>query len=126
MYIPIISTLTTLSLLSLTTARVLLPRAPNSKISVRSAIPSRPRSIPVVTDNVLEMTKKTGGSRVRSAAKFLKNADIVNGSSTALVSMSEGAEFAADITFGTQTFEVMLVFPRNLFFRFQKKQCSGN
>ncbi|KAF5871887.1 putative aspartic-type protein [Botrytis fragariae] len=108
MYFPVLSTLTTLSLLSLTSARS-LPRAPNSKISVRSAVPSRPRSIPVVTDNVLELTKKsTGGSKVRSAARFLKNLDIVNGSSTALISLFEGEEFATDITFGTQTFEVIV------------------
>lgn len=107
MYFPVLSTLTTLSLLSLSSALV-LPRVPNSKLSVRSVVPSRPRSIPAVTDNVLELTKKTtGGSKVRSAAKFLKNLDIVNGSSTALVSLFEGEEFAVNITFGTQTFEVM-------------------
>lgn len=107
MYFPVLSTFTALSLLSLTSARS-LPRAANSKISVRSAVPSRPRSIPVVTDNVLELNKKsTGGSKVRSAAKFLKNLDIVNGSSSALVSLFEGEEFATEITFGTQTFEVM-------------------
>ncbi|KAK6612564.1 aspartic-type [Botrytis cinerea] len=108
MYFPVLSTLTALSLLSLTSARS-LPRASNSKISVRSAVPSRPRSIPVVTDNVLELNKKsTGGSKVRSAAKFLKNLDIVNGSSSALVSLFEGEEFATEITFGTQTFEVIV------------------
>lgn len=109
MHFPVLSTLTTLSLLSLTTARV-LPRAPNSKVSVRNVVPSKPRSLPVITDNVLELTRKSaGGSRVRSAAKFLKNSNIVNGSSSALISLFEGEEFATDITFGTQTFEVMLV-----------------
>ncbi|KAI9648144.1 hypothetical protein NHQ30_002776 [Ciborinia camelliae] len=107
MYIPVLSTLTTLSLLSLTTARV-LPRASNSKISVRNAIPSRPRSIPVVTDHVLELKKSTGGSKVRSAAKFLKNLDIADGKSTGLVSLFEGEEFATNITFGSQTFEVIV------------------
>ncbi|KAB8304306.1 hypothetical protein EYC80_003717 [Monilinia laxa] len=108
MHFSVLSTLTTLSLLSLTTARV-LPRAPNSKVSVRNVVPSKPRSLPVITDNVLELTKKSnGGSRVRSAAKFLKNSNIVNGSSTALISLFEGEEFATDITFGTQTFEVIV------------------
>ncbi|TGO13012.1 hypothetical protein BTUL_0078g00210 [Botrytis tulipae] len=108
MYFSVLSTLTTLSLLSLTSARS-LPHAPNSKISVRSVVPSRPRSIPVVTDNVLELTKKsTGSSKVRSAAQFLKNLDIVNGSSTALISLFGGEQFATDITFGTQTFEVIV------------------
>ncbi|QSZ37538.1 hypothetical protein DSL72_008636 [Monilinia vaccinii-corymbosi] len=94
--------LPTLSLLSLTSARV-LPPAQNSKVSVHSVVASQPRSLPVITDHVLELTKKsTGGSNVRSAARFKK------GSRTPLLSLFEGQEFATDITFGKQTFEVIL------------------
>ncbi|KAF7863925.1 hypothetical protein EAF04_006890 [Stromatinia cepivora] len=109
MYFPTLSTtLTTLSLLSLTTAR-LLPRAPDSGTSVRIAVSSRPKSIPVVTDHVLELGKMSAeGSEARCAAKFLKHLHLPKGSSTALVSLAQGQSFGTKIKFGKQSFKVVV------------------
>lgn len=60
------------------------------------------------TSNVLTLTKKSSkGSKARSAAR-LKGLDIVVGNSTGLISLFEGEEFATNITFGTETFEVIV------------------
>ena len=116
MLFPILSTLTALSVLPLTSARIL--RNPNTKISRREVTAFQDISPLTVSKNVLTLTKKSSqGSKARGAAKLAgskitntkksRGLDIAVGNSSVLTSLFEGEEFATNITFGTETFEVM-------------------
>ncbi|KAG9239992.1 aspartic peptidase domain-containing protein [Calycina marina] len=93
-------------------AFVLAPILANAAaISVAPAKAVQSRSELVASSNVIELTKKTSvkGYNPRSAA-FLKHKvkpSTSTGTST-LVSLFEGEEFATNITFGSQTFEVIV------------------
>jgi len=62
-----------------------------------------------VTDKVLTLNKVQASSKkTHSAFSLTKHATLANGSSSVLTSLEIGEEFATPITFGTQTFEVIV------------------
>lgn len=82
------------------------------KQTVSKVTPFKSPSSLTVSDNVLTLSKAnvTGTKRktgVRNAARA-KNLAIATGNSTILTSLFEGEEFVAPITFGTETFQVIV------------------
>jgi len=79
------------------------------KRTVSKASGSQVASDIIVSSNVLTLTSRTAttGYNRRSAAHVL-GLDYTNGSSASLISLFEGEEFATNIEFGSQTFEVIV------------------
>ncbi|KAM3075583.1 hypothetical protein ACMFMG_007720 [Clarireedia jacksonii] len=107
MLLSVLSSFAVLPFLPLTSAR-LLPRNPNTKITTTKAPVFKRASDIAVSENVLTLAKKSSStSKARSAAK-LQGIEIPTGNSTTLISLFEGEEFSTNITFGSQTFEVIV------------------
>lgn len=80
------------------------------KQTVKKATAFQSASPLTVSDNVLSLTrsgKRSGKSKSRNAARA-KNLAIATGNSSILISLFEGEEFDTEITFGNETFEVIV------------------
>ena len=93
------------------------PKALNKRTITKTVTRPTPFKEPSpinVVDSVLTLTKKTSakGYNPRSAAylsgKIVDATTFANGSSSSLLSLEIGEEFATEITIGTQTFEVIV------------------
>jgi aspergillopepsin I len=84
-------------------------RADGVTIFSRKPVAYRSPSEVVTTSVVLPLTRKaaTGASAARRQA-LSSLATIANGSTTSLTSLFIGEEFAAEVTFGTETFELIV------------------
>jgi len=97
--------------IALLAASVLAPSLVEAKkITISSPTASRPRSPLTASSNVLTLNRKKSsqGYNLRSAATLLGFATIANGSSSPILSLEVGEEYATEITFGTQTFEAIV------------------
>jgi 2-phospho-L-lactate guanylyltransferase (CobY/MobA/RfbA family) len=74
----------------------------------RRAVAKRAPSEVVVTTAVLPLTRKAVSGASAARRQGLSKLLIANGSTTTLTSLFTGEEFAVEVNFGTQTFEMIV------------------
>ncbi|KAF4622704.1 hypothetical protein G7Y89_g14323 [Cudoniella acicularis] len=83
-------------------------RADGITISSRKLIAREAPSKIVVTDVVLPLTKRPAKGASAARRSSLAKLVIANGSTTGITSLEVGEEFAASVTVGTETFELII------------------
>jgi hypothetical protein len=104
------SLLTLASFLAIGTQARYVKRADGITISSVKPIARRAPSEIVVTDVVLPLTRRPakGASAIRRSGLLKSLATIPNGSTTNITSLEIGSEFSTEVSFGTQTFELII------------------